>query len=60
MILDVFPSPWSFHAPAISNFQSLLPMGTLSLIREARIYNREKTASPISGVEKTGQPRAKE
>ena len=35
-------------------------MGTLSLIREARIYNREKTPSPISGVEKTGQPRAKE
>ena len=34
-------------------------MGTLSLIREARIYNREKIDSSVSGVEKTGQPRAK-
>ena len=35
-------------------------MGTLSFIKEARIYNREKTASSISGAEKTGQPWAKE
>ena len=28
-------------------------MGTLSLTKEARIYNREKTASSISG---TGKP----
>ena len=24
------------------------PMGTLSLIKEAKIYNREKTVSPVS------------
>ena len=30
-------------------------MDTLSLIKEARIYNRSKTASSINGAEKTGQ-----
>ena len=30
-------------------------MVTLSLINEASIYNGEKTASSISGAEKTGQ-----
>ena len=30
-------------------------MVTLSLIKEARIYNGEKTASVISGAGKTGQ-----
>ena len=30
-------------------------MGTLSLIKEARIYNGAKTASSISGAGKTGQ-----
>ena len=30
-------------------------MVTLSLIKEARIYNGEKTASSISGAGKTGQ-----
>ena len=35
-------------------------MVTLSLIKEARIYNGEKTASSISGAEKTGQPHIKE
>ena len=29
-------------------------MGTLSLTKEARIYNGEKTASAISGAGKTG------
>ena len=31
------------------------PMGTLSLTKEERIYNGEKTASSISGVRTTGQ-----
>ena len=30
-------------------------MVTLSLIKEARVYNGEKTASSISGAGKTGQ-----
>ena len=30
-------------------------MGILSLIEEARIYSAEKTASSISGAEKTEQ-----
>ena len=33
---------------------------TLSLIKEARIYNGEKTASSISGAVKTGQLHVKE
>ena len=35
-------------------------MGTLSLTKVARIYNGEKTASSISGAEKTGQLHVKE
>ena len=35
-------------------------MVTLSLIKEARIYNGEKTASSISGAGKTGQLHVKE
>ena len=35
-------------------------MGTLSLAKEARIYNGEKTASSISGSGKTGQLRVKD
>ena len=31
-------------------------MDTLSLTKEARIYNGEKTISLISGAGKTGQP----
>ena len=34
-------------------------MGTLSLTKEARIYNGEKTFSSISGDRKTGQLHAK-
>ena len=34
-------------------------MDTLSLIKEARIYNREKTISLTSGAGKTGQPLVK-
>ena len=30
-------------------------MVTLSLIKEARVYNGEKTASSVSGAGKTGQ-----
>ena len=30
-------------------------MGTVSLTKEARIYNGEKTASSISGTDKSGQ-----
>ena len=36
------------------------PMDTLSLTKEARIYNREKTVSLTSGAGKTGQPLVKE
>ena len=35
-------------------------MVTLSLIKELRIYNREKAASSISGAGKTGQLHVKE
>ena len=35
-------------------------MVTLSLIKEARIYNGENTASSISGAGKTGQLHVKE
>ena len=35
-------------------------MSTLSLTKEARIYNGEKTASLISGYGKTGQLHVKE
>ena len=35
-------------------------MVTLSLIKEARIYSGEKTASSISGAGKTGQLHVKE
>ena len=35
-------------------------MVTLSLIKDARMYNGEKTATPISGAGKTGQLRVKE
>ena len=35
-------------------------MGTLSLTKEARSYNWEKTASSISGAGKTGQLHVKE
>ena len=36
------------------------PMDTLSLTKEARIYNGEKTISLTSGAGKTGQPLVKE
>ena len=36
------------------------PMDTLSLTKEARLYNREKTISLTSGSGKTGQPLVKE
>ena len=36
------------------------PMDTLSLTKEARLYNREKTISLTSGPGKTGQPLVKE
>ena len=35
-------------------------MDTLSLTREARIYNGEKTSSLTCGAGKTGQPLVKE
>ena len=36
------------------------PMDTLSLTKEARIYNGENTLSLTSGAGKTGQPLVKE
>ena len=36
------------------------PMDTLSLTKEARIYNELKTISLTSGARKTGQPLVKE
>ena len=38
----------------------LTPMDTLSLTKEARIYNGEKTISLTSGAGKTGQPLVEE
>jgi len=35
-------------------------MGTLSLTKEARIYNRAKRSSSINGAGKTGQLHVKE
>ena len=35
-------------------------MDTLSLTKEAKIYDGEKTGSSISGAGKTGQPLVKE
>ena len=43
-----------------SQKQTYGPMGTLFLTKEARIYNRAKTASSISGAGKTGKLHAKE
>ena len=37
-----------------------VPMDTLSLTKEARIYNGEKTTSLTSGAGKTGQPLVRE
>ena len=39
---------------------SSTPMGTLSLTKESRIYNREKTVFSVSGGGKTGQLHVKE
>ena len=36
------------------------PMGTLFVTKEARIYNRAKTASSINGAGKTGQLHVRE
>ena len=36
------------------------PMGTLFLIKEARIHNEKKTSSSINGAGKTGQLHVKE
>ena len=44
------------ESPEISH----APMDPLSLTKEARIYNREKTISLTSGPGKTGQPLVKE
>jgi len=46
-----------FHVLAIINSAV---MNTLSLTKEARIYNGEKTISLTSSAGKTGQPLAKE
>ena len=40
--------------------QTLAPMGTLFLTKEARIYNGAKTASSINGAGKTEQLHVKE
>ena len=37
-----------------------IPMGTLFLTKEARIYNMAKTASSVNGAKKSGQLHAKE
>ena len=37
-----------------------IPMETLSLTKEAKIYNGEKTISLTNGAGKTGQPLVKE
>ena len=49
--------PWNrIESPEINHAH----MVTLFLIKEATIYNGEKTASSISGAEKTGQLHVKE
>ena len=40
--------------------ETKVPMDTLFLTKDARIYNGANTASSISGAGKTGQPHAKE
>ena len=40
--------------------QAHAPLGTLSLTKEARIYNGAKTASSLNGARKTGQLHEKE
>ena len=42
------------------NRKPRMPMDTLSLTKEARIYNGVKTISLTSGAGKTGQPLGKE
>ena len=42
------------------NKKAQTPMGTLSLTKDSRIHNIEKTASSISGAGKTGQLHVKE
>ena len=57
------PTKKSKHDPQGQPLRSKDPvahMVTLSLIKEARIYNGEKTASSISGAGKTGQLHVKE
>ena len=43
-----------------TRLKRLSSMDTLSLTKEARVYNREKTISLTSGAGKTGQPLVKE
>ena len=52
---------WSrIESSEINPHTSHTHMVTLSLIKEARIYNGEKTASSTSGAGKTGQLHVKE
>ena len=51
-------SPWD--CKELDMTERLHLMDTLSLRKEARIYNGEKTISLTSGGEKTGQPLVKE
>ena len=72
--LRLFATPWTaaYQAPPSMGFSRQeywselplpsphVPMGTLFLTKEARIYNGAKTASSISGAGKTGQLHVKE
>ena len=66
---DMFPSTHTHKQKEWKNYFKKQPlkisrkgyhMDTLSLTKEARIYNGEKTISLTSGAGKTGQPLVKE